>query len=216
MKMSRRTLGKALAVEVAACLSAQPEQANPFALPPGYATTEMGGLKHFMPPKQEQICTVIYLGMTALDLIGPQQIFGFLTGAKVNFACLNDLADETVIDFLVHTGKRARYVTSECSGSLVLGAAGLLRGYRATSHWAALDVSPSLGATLAANRAVEDRNRITAGGVTASIDFGLFLAAKLRAKDDGEALRLMPEYDPQLPFHAGTRAEAARSHWSRS
>jgi cyclohexyl-isocyanide hydratase len=89
-----------------------------------------------------------------------------------------------------------------------LGAAGLLRGYRATSHWAVKDVLKTLGAEPAPGRIVEDRNRITAGGVTAGIDFGLYLAGKLRGEDYGRALELILEYDPHPPFHSGTPAEA--------
>jgi cyclohexyl-isocyanide hydratase len=118
------------------------------------------------------------------------------------------MSDTEVLGFLARQGKGARYVTSVCSGSLVLGAAGLLRGYRATSHWAVRDVLPTLGAQLAPGRVVEDRNRITAGGVTAGIDFGLYLAGKLRGEDYGRALELMLEYDPHPPFHSGTPAEA--------
>jgi cyclohexyl-isocyanide hydratase len=118
------------------------------------------------------------------------------------------MTDPEVLDFLAQKGESAQYITSVCSGSLVLGAAGLLRGYRATSHWSVRDVLPALGAQLAPGRVVEDRNRITAGGVTAGIDFGLYLAGKLRGHDYGSALELMLEYDPHPPFHSGTPAEA--------
>ena len=116
--------------------------------------------------------------------------------------------DRTVLDFLADRGAKARFVTSVCTGSLVLGAAGLLRGYKATSHWAVRDVLPTLGAELAPGRVVRDRNRITAGGVTAGIDFGLQLAAQLREEHYPEMLQLAFEYDPQPPFHAGSPASA--------
>ncbi len=112
--------------------------------------------------------------------------------------------DPEVIDFLQDRGSRARYVTSVCTGSLVLGAAGLLRGYRATSHWTVRDLLPLLGAEPVAQRIVEDRNRITGGGVTAGIDFGLRVVARLRDEQYAKMLQLVFEYDPQPPFHAGS------------
>lgn len=113
------------------------------------------------------------------------------------------MSDAEVMDFLSDRGQRARYVTSVCTGSLVLGAAGLLRGYRATSHWTVCELLPLFGAEPVTQRVVEDRNRITGGGVTAGIDFGLHLAAKLRDKHYAEMLQLLLEYDPQPPFQAG-------------
>ena len=118
------------------------------------------------------------------------------------------MQDSEVLGFLADAGKRAKFVTSVCTGSLVLGAAGLLRGYKATSHWALRDVLSSLGAEPVAERVVRDRNRITAGGVTAGIDFGLTLAAELRSQSYAEMLQLAFEYDPQPPFHSGSLATA--------
>jgi cyclohexyl-isocyanide hydratase len=111
--------------------------------------------------------------------------------------------DPEILDFLHDRGQRAKYVTSVCTGSLLLGAAGLLRGYRAASHWTVLDLLPLFGAEPIAERVVEDRNRITGGGVTAGIDFGLRVAARLRGEQHAKMLQLMLEYDPQPPFHAG-------------
>ena len=100
---------------------------------------------------------------------------------------------------------RAQYVTSVCTGALVLGAAGLLRGYRATTHWLALDFLEPLGAILArGERIVVDRNRITGGGVTAGIDFALVLASKLRGETAAKQIQLLIEYDPAPPFSAGS------------
>jgi cyclohexyl-isocyanide hydratase len=112
--------------------------------------------------------------------------------------------DAEVVEFLHDRGQRARYVTSVCTGSLLLGAAGLLRGYRATSHWTVRELLPLFGAEPVAQRVVEDRNRITAGGVTAGIDFGLQVAATLRSEQYAQMLQLVLEYDPQPPFHAGS------------
>jgi cyclohexyl-isocyanide hydratase len=112
--------------------------------------------------------------------------------------------DPEVVDFLHDRGSRAQYVTSVCTGSLLLGAAGLLRGHKATSHWTVRELLPLFGAEPVAQRVVEDRNRITAGGVTAGIDFGLQVAARLRSEQYAQMLQLMLEYDPQPPFRAGS------------
>ena len=116
--------------------------------------------------------------------------------------------DPEVVEFLADHGSRAKYVTSVCTGSLLLGAAGLLQGYKATSHWTVRDLLPLLGATPVDQRVVEDRNRITAGGVTAGIDFGLQVAARLRDEQYAKMLQLMLEYNPQPPFPAGSPAGA--------
>ncbi|WP_341685685.1 DJ-1/PfpI family protein [Limnohabitans sp.] len=120
------------------------------------------------------------------------------------------MADEEVLAFLRDRGAKARYVTSVCTGSLILGAAGLLRGYRATSYWDTRDVLKELGAIPSKKRIVVDRNRITGGGVTAGIDFGLTLAAKLRSPDYAKAIQLYLEYDPQPPYNAGSPEKAPR------
>jgi len=105
---------------------------------------------------------------------------------------------------LKNAGAQASYVTSVCSGALILGAAGLLDGYRATTHWGAHEFLKDVGAVSVKARFVEDRNRLTGGGVTAGIDFGLALLAKLRGRDAAETAQLMMEYDPAPPFHAGS------------
>lgn len=118
------------------------------------------------------------------------------------------MQDEATIAFLKDRGSRARFVTSVCTGSLVIGAAGLLRGYKATSHWVARDVLKALGAEPVDARVVVDRNRITGGGVTAGLDFGLSLVAQLRDADYAKALQLLAEYQPAPPFDAGTPERA--------
>lgn len=115
------------------------------------------------------------------------------------------MQDERLMDFLKLQGEGAAWVTSACTGSLVLGAAGLLRGYRATTHWLSVDLLEPLGAVpVRGERVVVDRNRITAGGVTAGIDFALVLAAKLRGEAVARELQLTLEYDPAPPFDAGS------------
>ena len=114
------------------------------------------------------------------------------------------MSDAEVLAFLADRGPKAKYVTSVCSGSLLLGAAGLLKGYKATSHWAARDGLSAFGAIPTDARVVVDRNRITGGGVTAGIDFGLVILAKLRGDDAAKLTQLAMEYDPEPPFHAGS------------
>ncbi len=97
----------------------------------------------------------------------------------------------------------AKYVTSVCTGSLLLGAAGLLHGYDATTHWAYTELLPLVGARYVPKRVVIDRNRITAGGVTAGIDFGLRIAAELAGEETAKAIQLGLEYDPEPPFRSG-------------
>jgi cyclohexyl-isocyanide hydratase len=119
------------------------------------------------------------------------------------------LADDPVLDFVARRGASAAWVTSVCSGALVLGAAGLLRGYRATTHWLSLDLLAELGATPVEARVVRDRNRITGGGVTAGIDFALALVAELHGREAAERVQLMIEYDPAPPFQAGSPKTAS-------
>lgn len=118
------------------------------------------------------------------------------------------MRDDEVLRFLADRGSRARYVTSVCGGSIVLGAAGLLQGYEATSHWSARDKLPLFGATPVDARVVRDRNRLSGGGVTAGIDFGLVLLAELLGEDVAKMSQLVLEYDPAPPFDAGTPKKA--------
>lgn len=117
---------------------------------------------------------------------------------------LKAMQDDATLRFLKDRGARAKYVTSVCTGSLLLGAAGLLDGYEATSHWATTSLLPIFGARYKPGRTVVDRNRITGGGVTAGIDFGLQLVDRLRDRTYAEAVQLMAEYAPEPLYDAGT------------
>jgi cyclohexyl-isocyanide hydratase len=114
------------------------------------------------------------------------------------------MSDSEVLKFLTDRAPHSKYVTSVCSGSLLLGAAGLLKGYNATSHWAARDALRNFGAEPVDARVVVDRNRMTGGGVTAGIDFGLVILAKLRGDDAAKLTQLAMEYDPEPPFNVGS------------
>ena len=113
------------------------------------------------------------------------------------------MTDTVVLEFLRRHGASAKYVTSVCTGALVLGAAGLLDGYNAATHWAFVELLPVFGARHVPGRVVVDRNRITGGGVTAGIDFALRLAAELAGEAVAKAIQLGLEYDPAPPFACG-------------
>jgi cyclohexyl-isocyanide hydratase len=114
------------------------------------------------------------------------------------------LNDEEVLSFLRKQADGAKFVTSVCTGSLVLGAAGLLKGYRAATHWTAMDNLSAFGATPTKTRVCIDRNRVTGGGVTAGIDFALTLVSKLVDETTAQAIQLRLEYNPAPPFNSGS------------
>ncbi len=121
------------------------------------------------------------------------------------------LNDAEVLDFVRQRAATARYVTSVCTGALVLGAAGLLEGKRAATHWMSREMLPAFGAVPVAERVVVDGNLITGGGVTAGIDFALAVAAQLFGEELAKEIQLAIEYDPHPPFDSGApeRADAA-------
>jgi len=121
-------------------------------------------------------------------------------GAGVNAL----LTDSETLTFVKRQASGARYMTSVCTGALVLGAAGLLQGKRATTHWAAHDLLAAFGAIPTQGRVVRDGTLLTGGGVTAGIDFALTLAAELVGRAEAEAVQLGLEYAPAPPFAAGT------------
>jgi len=121
---------------------------------------------------------------------------GFGADAMVN--------DEEMLAFLRKQAEGARYVTSVCTGSLVLGAAGLLNGYRAATHWSAMEYLSAFGATPTKTRVCTDRNRVTGGGVTAGIDFALTLVSMLIDPKTAQAIQLRLEYNPAPPFNSGS------------
>ena len=119
------------------------------------------------------------------------------------------MEDAAALDFLRKTAASAKYVTSVCTGSLVLGAAGLLKGKRATSHWAAVEHLALLGAVPVREKVVVDGNIVTGAGVTSGIDFALRLAAILEGEQVAREIQLQIEYDPAPPFDSGSPMTAA-------
>ena len=120
------------------------------------------------------------------------------------------LENAALRQFLRARAPSARYVTSVCTGALLLGAAGLLDGYRATTHWMSVDFLRRFGATHVDQRVVIDRNRITGGGVTAGIDLALVIAAELYGDAMSQAIQLAIEYQPAPPFNSGSPRSAPR------
>lgn len=188
---------------------------------------------------------VIYPGMTALDIVGPQQVFSALPNVQIHriwktldpiktddgmmilpdttfencppldVICvgggLGQMAvvdDPEVLEFFRQQSSMAKFITSVCGGSEFLAKAGLLQGYRAATHWMAREQLASLGVEVGTERVVIDRNRMTGGGVTAGIDFGLTIAEKLCGEETAKIAQLLMEYDPAPPFDVGSPEKA--------
>lgn len=116
---------------------------------------------------------------------------------------LDLLGDSAATAFLADRGSRARWVCSVCTGSLLLGAAGLLRGYRAAVHWGAREALSQFGAEPSDERVCVDRNRLTGGGITAGVDFGIAVAGHWAGDSVGRVIELIMAYAPQPPYGSG-------------
>jgi cyclohexyl-isocyanide hydratase len=119
------------------------------------------------------------------------------------FGTVEAMQDKEILEFLAKAGSTARYVTSVCTGSVILGMAGLLEGYRAATHWEFYEHLKALGIEVSHERVTVDGNRITGGGVTAGIDFGLTVIAAIKGQAAAELTQLALEYDPRPPFSSG-------------
>lgn len=188
---------------------------------------------------------VMYPGMTALDIVGPQQVLSALPHVQIHriwktldpiktddgmvilpdttfdhcppldVICvgggLGQMAvvdDPDVLEFFRRQGSTAKFITSVCGGSEFLAKAGLLQGYRAATHWMVREQLARLGVEVGTERVVIDRNRMTGGGVTAGIDFGLVLAGALCGEESAKITQLLMEYDPAPPFDVGSPEKA--------
>ncbi len=118
------------------------------------------------------------------------------------------MSDAKTVRFVAEQARTAKYITSVCTGAFLLGAAGLLKGKKATTHWAYRDLLPLTGAIRQDARVVRDGNIFTGGGVTAGIDFALTLAAEIAGETSAQMIQLALEYDPAPPFQAGSAANA--------
>lgn len=190
-----------------------------------------------------KIAIALYHGLTALDAIGPYEVFNQLPGAEITFVssrrgpirtdtrALTLGADATfadlphpdilvvpggvvgslaatkngaLIDWVRQAHSTAQWTLSVCTGSLILGAAGLLKGLTATTHWAARERLSRYGATYVAERYVRHSKLITAAGVSAGIDLALYVTGEIAGEARAQAAQLIIEYDPHPPYHAGS------------
>jgi cyclohexyl-isocyanide hydratase len=131
----------------------------------------------------------------------PQLDILFVPGGQGVFQAMQN---EKLLRYLQKQAAQSEYITSVCTGSLVLAAAGILDGFKATTHWLSLDLLRLFDIEVVEERVVVDRNRITGAGVTAGIDFGLYVASKLFGEDLAKEIQLMMEYDPSPPFASGS------------
>ncbi|HEV7659898.1 MAG TPA: DJ-1/PfpI family protein [Allosphingosinicella sp.] len=143
----------------------------------------------------------------------PTAAFADVTQADIlcvpgGIACVDIMEDDETLAWVARVGATAQWVTSVCTGSLILGAAGLLTGYRAACHWAWREHLALFGAEPVSERVVFDRNRVTGGGVTAGIDFALALTAAIRGEAHARLIQLALEYDPAPPFESGSPERA--------
>jgi cyclohexyl-isocyanide hydratase len=129
----------------------------------------------------------------------------FVPGGRGVTSLINN---RVMLNFLQQQGSTAQYITSVCTGSLLLAAAGLLKGYQATTHWRSFELLQLLGVQTVQERVVIDRNRITGGGITSGIDFGLILTAMIAGEKVAKCVQLILEYNPEPPFQCGSPATA--------
>lgn len=165
--------------------------------------------------------TTVHLVAKTLDPVSTDSGFPLTPTASFNdvgqadilcvpggFGTIDAIQDTSTLDWVKGVAGTATWITSVCTGSLILGAAGLLKGYRAACHWGSRDQLAYFGAIPTAERVVFDRNRASGGGVTSGIDFSLALTAKIRGEDYAKFVQLSLEYDPAPPFNAGSPDKA--------
>jgi transcriptional regulator GlxA family with amidase domain len=192
-----------------------------------------------------EIAILLFPRLTALDAVGPYDVLRGLPDSTVRFVAaepgpqvIDDVpapdvlvvpggagelpmrSNERVMGWIRGAHETSTWTTSVCTGSLLLGAAGVLRGRRATSHWTALGTLRDFGAEPREERIVVDGKIVTAAGVSSGIDMGLWLAAQIAGEEMAKAIQLSIEYDPQPPFDSGSTAKAhpelVRSMFERS
>lgn len=189
-----------------------------FLLFPGMTQLDMTGPAQFLSRLPDAKVNYVWKTLNSVPTdagfsIVPTATFADVTSCDIlcvpggaGVASVMDEAD--AMAWLREVGGTAKWVTSVCTGSLILGAAGLLEGYKATTHWAWHHHLARFGAHPVKARTVVDRNRVTGGGVTAGIDFALTLIAQVAGEDYAKAIQLGMEYDPAPPFDCGTPEKA--------
>lgn len=175
---------------------------------PAQFLSRIGGTIHYVAKTAEPVPT------DAGFAIVPTATFAEVASADIicvpgGISCVDVIEDDETLAWVRAVGESAQWVTSVCTGSLILGAAGLLRGYRAGCHWAWREHLSLFGAEPVAERVVFDRNRVTGGGVTAGIDFALALIAAIRGEAHARIVQLALEYDPAPPFDSGSPERAS-------
>lgn len=226
--MDRRTFSAAagLALPVAAALGAEPtppaaqrplfqigmlifdNMTNLDFAAPHDALTKVRSAQVHVLAKTDKFVTTDTRGRVLPDKAlrdAPQLDLIFIGGGNGTTALMED---SEVLGFLRQQAQRAQWITSVCTGALVLGAAGLLRGYTATTHWNSLPLLPRFGAIASQQRVVFDRNRVTGAGVTAGLDFGIALVGRLFGEETAQLITLGQEYDPAPPYATGSPAKA--------
>ncbi|MEE3849296.1 DJ-1/PfpI family protein [Gordonia sp. LSe1-13] len=158
---------------------------------------------------------VLMLGATHTFAETPRPAIVVVPGGSTTV--MNQAHDDVLLDWLRSVHQHTSWTTSVCAGSMILGAAGLLQGRRATSHWQALQALRAFGATpVGDERVVHDGDIVTAAGVSAGIDLALWIAAKVAGEQRAKAIQLVIEYDPQPPFDSGSTAKSSTTTVARA
>ncbi|MCC8379179.1 DJ-1/PfpI family protein [Xenorhabdus sp. PB30.3] len=163
---------------------------------------------HFVAKTKDLVTTDAGCSVLPTDCLSDLQSADILC-VPGGLSSIDVMEDEEIISWVTKIGVQCQWVTSVCSGSMILAAAGL-KGYRATSHWVLRDDLALFGAIPTEGRVVFDRNRVTGGGVTAGIDFGFALSAAIQGDDHAKLIQLEYEYDPTIPLSGGTPATAEK------
>jgi putative intracellular protease/amidase len=167
-----------------------------------------GATVHFIAtepgPKRTETQMLALVADESLDDLPEPEVIVFPGG----YGTRELMEDAAIQNWLRHAHEHSQWTTSVCTGSLVLGAAGILNGLQATTHWMLLDQLAEFGATPSTERVVEQGKVITAAGVSSGIDMALTLAARIGGPELAQAIQLGIEYDPQPPFDSGSTAKA--------